>query len=384
DHFNMINDTLGHLAGDELLKLIAVRLREALPADASISRLGGDEFVVLLPTEHADAPRVAERILSCLREPMLLAGRAVYTAASIGIVLVDSSYAHPEELLRDADIAMYHAKRSGRARFAIFDTAMRNRVAEESELESDLRHAIEHHEFAPYYQPIVNVESRAIVSFEALARWNRPGHGIVEASDFVGHAESHGLIAAIDALILDDVCRDAAMLFSHFPDTTVAINVSAAQLTAAGLASSIDGVLRSHSVSTERVRLEITETAVMTNAQQAHATLDQLRRNGIQIIVDDFGAGHSSLAYLHRLPIAGLKIDRSFIAPLATDPQALAIVRSIVALAQTLGFHTVAEGVETIDQLDVLRSLGVVYAQGFLFSPAVELSKLLQFATHAS
>ncbi|HUZ48415.1 MAG TPA: EAL domain-containing protein [Candidatus Dormibacteraeota bacterium] len=384
DHFNMINDTLGHLAGDTLLKLIAVRLREALPAQASLSRLGGDEFVILLSTDTAGAPAVAEHILACLREPMVVTGRAVYTTASIGVVLVDASYSRPEELLRDADIAMYHAKRTGRARYAIFDTEMRERVAAESALENDLHHAIEHDEFVAYYQPIVDVESRAIVSFEALARWNRPGHGVLQAADFIGYAESHGLISAIDASILDSVCRDSAALFRRFPNTTIAINVSATQLTTTKLASQVADALRIHAVSTDLIRLEITETAVMTDAYQAHAALDQLHRNGIKIIVDDFGAGHSSLAYLHRLPIAGLKIDRSFVDPLATDRQAVAIVRSIVALAKTLGFYTVAEGVETIEQFNVLRSLGVSYAQGFLFSPAIELSELLEFEAHAS
>jgi len=384
DHFNMINDTLGHLAGDSLLKLIATRLREALPAHASLSRLGGDEFVILLSTDAANARAVAESILACLREPMVLAGQAIYTAASIGVVLVDASYSRPEELLRDADIAMYHAKRTGRARYAIFDTAMRERVAAESALENDLHHAIEHDEFEAYYQPIVDVESRAIVSFEALARWNRPGHGVVQAADFIGYAESHGLIAAIDASILNSVCRDSATLFGRFPNTTIAVNISASQLATSRLANQVGDALRMHAVSTDRIRLEITETAVMTDAYQAHAVLDQLHGDGMKIIVDDFGAGHSSLAYLHRLPIAGLKIDRSFVDPLATDRQAVAIVRSIVALAKTLGFYTVAEGVETIEQFNVLRSLGVSYAQGFLFSPAIQLSELLEFEAHAS
>ncbi len=384
DHFNMINDTLGHLAGDSLLKLISVRLREALPAHASLSRLGGDEFVILLATDAANARAVAESILASLREPIALGGHPIYTAASIGVVLFDASYTGPEELLRDADIAMYHAKRTGRARYAIFDTEMRERVAAESALENDLHHAIEHDEFEAYYQPIVDVQSRAIVSFEALARWNRPGHGVVQAAEFIGYAESHGLISAIDASILNSVCRDSATLLRRFPNTTIAVNISASQLATAQLANQVGDTLRSHAVSTDLIRLEITETAVMTDAYRAHAVLEQLHGNGIKIIIDDFGAGHSSLAYLHRLPIAGLKIDRSFVDPLASDRQAAAIVRSIVALAKTLGFYTVAEGVETLEQFNVLRSLGVSYAQGFLFSPAIELEELLGLEAHAS
>jgi diguanylate cyclase (GGDEF)-like protein len=384
DRFNMINDTLGHLAGDELLKMIAVRLRDSLPLNATIARLGGDEFVVCATVLPEDAGAFGERILTCLRQPMLLAGRACYTAASIGVVIVDVAYRSPEELLRDADIAMYAAKANGRACYAIFDTKMRSKVAAESDLENALRRAIERREFVPYYQPIVSIETRSVMSFEALVRWNRPGSGVVAASDFIGYAEARGLVNAIDACVLRDVCADAAKLLSHFPKATIAVNVSAANLTSPDLADSIDAALRAHALAPERLKLEITETAIMTNADQARITLDQLRRNGIQILVDDFGVGHSSLTYLHRLPIAGLKIDRSFIAALTTGEQAVAIVRSIVVLAQTLGLYTIAEGVETPEQLAILESLGVVYAQGFFFSPALSLADLLEFSVEST
>jgi diguanylate cyclase (GGDEF)-like protein len=384
DRFNMINDTLGHLAGDELLKMIAVRLRDSLPLNATIARLGGDEFVVCAAVLPEDAGAFAERILACLRQPMLLAGRACYTAASIGVVIVDVAYRSPEELLRDADIAMYAAKANGRACYAIFDTNMRSKVAAESDLENALRRAIERREFVPYYQPIVSIGTRSVTSFEALVRWNRPGSGVVAASDFIGYAEARGLVNAIDASVLRDVCSDAAKLLSHFPKATIAVNVSASNLTSPDLADSIDSALRANALAPERLKLEITETAIMTNADQARITLDQLRRNGIQILVDDFGVGHSSLTYLHRLPIAGLKIDRSFIAALTTGEQAVAIVRSIVALAQTLELYTIAEGVETSEQLAILESLGVVYAQGFFFSPALPLADLLEFSAEST
>ena len=236
DRFNMINDTLGHFAGDELLKLIATRLRTDLPAEALVARLGGDEFLVLAETSVGDAGVFADQILASLHEPMLLGGRAVYTNASIGIVPLDEAYERPEEVLRDADIAMYAAKVRGRNGYAIFDAAMRQKVSADSDLDSDLRNAIERSEFVPYYQPIVSIATRTVISFEALVRWNRPTRGAIAASEFIEFAEAHGLVDAIDAHVLDDVCADAAALFEHFPDATVAVNVSAAHLTAPGFA----------------------------------------------------------------------------------------------------------------------------------------------------
>jgi EAL domain-containing protein (putative c-di-GMP-specific phosphodiesterase class I) len=261
---------------------------------------------------------------------------------------------------------------------------MRTKVAADSDLENALRRAIERREFVPYYQPIVHIATRDITSFEALVRWSRPGSGIVAASDFIGYAEARGLVNAIDALVFTTVCNDAALLFGNFPKASVAVNISAGHLTTPDLAQGIDAALRAHAIAPERIKLEITETAIMTNADAARATLDELRRNGVQILVDDFGVGHSSLTYLHRLPIAGLKIDRSFVAALTSGEQAIAIVRSIVALAQTLELYTIAEGVETAAQLAILEELGVVYAQGFFFSPALSLSDLLDFSQESN
>jgi diguanylate cyclase (GGDEF)-like protein len=380
DRFNMVNETLGHLSGDELLKMIAERLRSALDQEAWVARLGGDEFVVIAPVEPPPAGALADCVLTALREPLLLGGRLVYSTASIGVLVVDSSYGRPEELLRDSDIAMYEAKHRGRGCYIVFDEAMRRQVAAQSDLENALRRAIRRHEFLPYYQPIVDVGSQEPVSFEALVRWERPGRGIVEASEFIPYAERCGLVDAIDDTVLEGVCNDAVELFERFPNATVQVNLSAAHLNVPGLADAIDAVLNSHGVSPSRIKLEITETAIMSDADRAQATLQALRQKGLQIVVDDFGAGHSSLAYLHRLPIAGLKIDRSFVAPLAQDEQAVAIVRSIVALASTLGLYTVAEGVETGAQLDILRQLGVAHAQGFFFSPAVALRTVIAAA----
>lgn len=384
DRFNMINDTLGHPFGDELLKSIAARLHDHLAPRGSVSRLGGDEFLVLAPVDDSELAAFAQRILEIVHEPMLLGGRLLYSGASIGVVAVDPEYQRPEDLLRDADIAMYEAKNRGRGCYAVFDTAMRTRVAAESDLENDLRRAIERHEFVPYYQPIYDVRSEAVVGFEALARWRRPGSGVVGAAEFIGYAERRGLVDAIDTSVMEDVCRDSAAMFEAFPSASVAVNVSAVHLTVPDFAASVDSALRAYSMRPEQLKLEITETAIMRNPDQARATLRLLQGNGVTIVLDDFGAGHSSLAYLHRLPIAGVKIDQSFVAPLTTDQSAVAIVRSIVALAKTLDLYTVAEGVETPEQLEIVRQIGVDQAQGFFFSPPVALGSIVTSAARTS
>lgn len=384
DRFNMINETLGHPFGDELLKSIAARLHDQLAPRGSVSRLGGDEFLVLAPVDDSELGAFAQRILEIVHEPMLLGGRLLYSGASVGVVAVDAQYHRPEELLRDADIAMYEAKSRGRGTYAVFDTAMRTRVAAESDLENDLRRAIERHEFVPYYQPIFDVHTDAVVGFEALARWRRPGSGVVGAAEFIGYAERRGLVDAIDTSLMEDVCRDSAAIFESFPQATVAVNVSAVHLTVQDLAASIDSTLHAYAMRPEQLKLEITETAIMRNPDQARTTLRMLQGNGVTIVLDDFGAGHSSLAYLHRLPIEGIKIDQSFIAPLTTDPSAVAIVRSIVALAKTLDLYTVAEGVETSEQLDIVRQIGVDHAQGFFFSAAVPLGSVVASAARTT
>jgi diguanylate cyclase (GGDEF)-like protein len=380
DRFNMVNDTLGHIAGDELLKLVARRLRESLPADAMVARLGGDEFVVLAPVESNDVEPLARALLQSFKQPVTLQSRTLRVGASFGIVNLSPEYARPDELLRDADIAMFHAKLAGRGRYAIFDLAMRLRVAEASELENDLRRGIEKREFFPCYQALVDIGSASIRSFEALARWQRPGRGLVGAAEFVGFAESHGFIDAIDLIMLEDVCADAAAIREAFPDCAIAVNVSAAHLAAADLVTTVAEALSAHGLSPSALKIEVTETAVMSNEELARTTMAGLRDLGVQIVLDDFGQGHSSLAYLQHLPISGLKIDRCFIEPLGTSPQALAIVRSIVALAGTLGLYTVAEGVENEAQVHVLRELGVDFGQGWLFAPALTLDELLKRA----
>lgn len=380
DRFNLVNDTLGHIAGDELLKSVARRLRADVPPDAMVARLGGDEFVILAPVESDGVEALARSLLESFKQPIVVQSRSLRVGASIGVVSLSEVYARPDELLRDADIAMFHAKLAGRGRYALFDLAMRLRVAEASELENDLRRGIEKREFFPYYQPLFDIETGSIRSLEALVRWQRPGHGLVRAADFVGFAESHGLIDAIDLIVLDAVCEHAATIRTTFPESSIAVNVSAAHLAAVDLVPAVAAALSKHGLSPSALKVEVTETAVMSNEELARGTMTALRDLGVQIVLDDFGQGHSALAYLHHLPIAGLKIDRGFIDPLGTSTQALAIVRSIVALAGTLGLYTVAEGVENEAQLQVLRELGVNLGQGMLFSPPLPLDELLKHA----
>ena len=376
DRFNIINETLGHTAGDDLLRAIGKRLETIIESTDLIARLGGDEFVLVAAVESRSFAEAASLLLAHLSEPIIVRGRTIYPEASIGVVAVEDGYSSPEDLLRDADIAMYAAKDRGRAQFTVFDAAMRRRVAEDSQLEDDLRRAIEHGELLPYYQPIVSMATRRIVAFEALVRWHRNDGTIVPAAEFMHFAEAHGFVEAIDSLVFRAVCVDAKAIFASFPSAVISINVSASELTTQTLADTMEPLMRQHDVHPARLKLEITETAMMTSSEMTLGAIDRLRELGLEFVLDDFGTGYSSLAYLQRLPIGGIKIDRSFVEPLPGDPKAVEIVRSVVALARSFGLSTTAEGVETGAQCELLSSLGVDHAQGFFFSPAVEVEAL--------
>lgn len=383
DRFYVVNDSMGHATGDALLTAIAARIEEVIPPHALLARLGGDEFVLLLPSEGSvvrEAVAVAEDVLEALRNPFTIEGREVFSGASIGIVHLDASYDNAERLLRDADISMYHAKTAGRAGYAVFDPSMRDRVAHQLELESGLRGAVERDEIVAHYQPIVRIEDGTVVAFEALARWNRGGKGtFVSAGEFIGVAERTGMLRAIDAALFEQICRDAKVVLAHHPDLKFSINISASDLTRPSLLADTDATMQRFNVAASAFKIEITETAVMGDAERALAVLGELRARGFEIAVDDFGVGYSSLSYLQRLPIRGLKIDRSFIVSLPTDGQALEITRAIVALAKTLGLTVTAEGVERRDQLEVLSKMGVDFAQGYWYSPAVNLERAQSF-----
>ncbi|MGA8839314.1 MAG: EAL domain-containing protein [Candidatus Aquilonibacter sp.] len=373
DRFNVINETLGHLAGDELLRLIALRLAGEAPGDM-LATLGGDEFVIIAHGDEHAARKKAERAMELIAQPLVLGGRNIRPHASIGITFVGTAYAKPDDLLRDAGIAVNEAKRRGRQRIVVFDAAMRRQAAEDAELETSLRHAIERRELVPYYQPIVNIATGAIASFEALVRWNHPGRGIVEAGQFMQFAESHALVHEVDSLVLPQVVGHCTTLFGLIPEASVAVNLSAAELSDRDLAGRIETLLAEHKISPSRLKLEITETSMMMPSDEATANLEQLRGIGVQLVLDDFGTGYSSLAYLQRLPVVGLKIDRSFVEHITRDPRIEELVRNIVALAHTFSLYTVAEGVENREQLNILTKIGVAFAQGYLYSPAVDIA----------
>jgi diguanylate cyclase (GGDEF)-like protein len=377
DRFYVVNDSFGHAAGDLLLTAIAERLDSVIPPHALLARLGGDEFVLLLAGASPvlkEAKDTAEAILDALRAPFFLGDRELYTGASIGVMVVDESYMDADAILRDADLSMYRAKGAGRGRYAIFDRSMRDQAAHQLSLEGDLRGAVERGEIEPYYQPIVRLSDRALVGFEALVRWNRSGHGMLTAGDFVPLAEQSGLLRAIDVAMFEQVCQDAVVLTAGSPGVKISVNLSASDLTRAPVLPDIESALERFGVDPKMFTLEITETAVMEDADRALSVLHALRARGFDIVVDDFGVGYSSLSYLQRLPVRGVKIDRSFIVSLPADTQALEIVRGIVALAKTLGLYVTAEGAETEDQVTLLTSLGVDYGQGFWFSHPLDLA----------
>ncbi|MFZ5550548.1 MAG: putative bifunctional diguanylate cyclase/phosphodiesterase [Pseudomonadota bacterium] len=382
DRFKLVNDSLGHEAGDELLRQIAQRVKQTLrPGDgmAPLStlgdvagRLGGDEFVVLLDhiRQPADAQRVAQRLLDALGAPYALAGRHVQSSASIGIVTSDVSSATVESVLRDADTAMYEAKRRGRGRYVVFDPEMHRRIRHALELEADLRQALQRDEFFVAYQPIVALPERRPQTLEALVRWHHPARGLVSPADFVPLAEEAGLIEALGEFVLRRACADLADWQKHLGDRaprSVSVNLSRAQLRPARLAATVRAALADSGLAPAALRLEITETLAM-QGESSLAVLAELRRMGIGLALDDFGTGYSSLASLDQLPIDTVKIDRAFVAKMVSSPYQAALVKSTVQVADTLGLRVVAEGVETESQAAALVALGCHAAQGFLFS----------------
>lgn len=373
DRFKNINDSLGHRAGDQLLIAIARRLEQfSRPAD-TVARLGGDEYAILLDglQRHDDAPIFAERLQKELGKPFALAGQEVYITASVGIALGDTSYDDPESILRDADTAMYRAKEKGKACYEVFDAGMHARAVALLRLENDLRRAIERQEFSVHYQPIVSLETRRVVGFEALVRWRHPERGFVPPDEFIPLAEEVGLVAEIDRWVLREACRQMVVWQELSPSNRSLIlsaNLSSKELTQPGVVGEIKRVLEETGFDARSLRLEITESAVMENAEASAVMLSELRDIGVRISIDDFGTGYSSLSYLHRFPVTTLKIDRSFINLMNEDSESFEIIRTIMTLANNLGMDTVAEGVETERQAAQLRLLRCEYGQGYLFS----------------
>jgi diguanylate cyclase (GGDEF)-like protein/PAS domain S-box-containing protein len=369
DRFKTINDTLGHGVGDLVLREVAWRLRETLPAHDVVARPGGDELIVLLPNaaHRADADRIAQHLMKVLREPLSVRGRELYVSASAGVALFPEHGRDAEALVAHADAAMYRAKGAGGNRYAVYDGSIEAAASDRLALENDLWHALARSELRPLYQPIVDVATRRVVGCEALVRWDHPTRGVVDPGDFIAIAEETGTIVALDRWMLREACRFASRMRRHAPDFRISVNLSPRDLREADLPDVVAAVLAEHRLPVDALTVEVTEHVVLDDA-----VLPALRRLcalGVRVEVDDFGVGYSSLAYLKRLPVTGLKVDRAFIADLAHDAYDQAIVSSIMAVAKALGLHVTAEGIETPGQLELLAQLGCDEAQGYLFAP---------------
>jgi diguanylate cyclase (GGDEF)-like protein/PAS domain S-box-containing protein len=381
DRFKVVNDSLGHFVGDELLIAISKKIKTCLRPSDVIARLGGDEFTILITIKNeADAIRVANRIQERISVPFHIESYEVFTSASVGIIISDQNRRNAEEYLRDADTAMYRAKDQGKARYEIYDRQMHTRSINILQVETDLRRAIEHKEFRVFYQPIIDLQSGELCEFEALIRWQHPKQGLVFPDHFISIAEETGLIVPIGSWVIEESCRQVLEWERKFDlPLKISVNLSAKQLTHPFLVSKIQKVLEDFNLLPSRLKLEVTESTVMDNTEAALKTIRDLNLIGVRLSTDDFGTGYSSLSYLHLFPFERIKIDRSFISKMDTDIKSEAIVRSILMLGQNLEIDIVAEGIENEEQLWQLRTLGCKFGQGYLFSKpvnAVEVEKL--------
>jgi len=386
DRFKLINDGYGHQAGDRLLVEIAHRLRRAVRPGDTVARLGGDEFTVLIPDikGQEEAVSVAQRIHTALSKPFQVGDHEVFTSASTGIAISSAQYDNPDEILRDADIAMYQAKANGRARHFMYDESMHPLLLSQLHLENDLRRALEREEFVLHYQPIVDALSGRIVACEALVRWQHPERGLLPPGEFLSMAEETGLINPIGEWVLRTGCRQAARWMhecSGFTSPAVSINLFSRQFTRAELVVYIQEVLDEFKLPPDRLQLEITESAIIDVPELAIEVMRRLRDLGIKVHLDDFGTGYSSLAYLQRFAIDTLKIDRGFIQRIGSDGGGAEIIQTIISLARNLGMDALAEGIEKPEQLTAVRDMGCGFAQGFLFAkplPPDEILELIQ------
>lgn len=388
DRFKVVNDSLGHLVGDELLLAIAHRLKISLRENDTLARLGGDEFGILLedPTNMNMVLEVAENILQQLSLPFKLTRYEVFMNASIGIAWGNKEYDIPEYLLRDADTAMYRAKALGRARYHVFDPIMYQEAIQLLELENDLRRAVARQEFIVYYQPIVSLYTGKIAGFEALVRWKHPQRGLIPPSDFIPVAEETGLISDINTWVLQSACQQLHLWENHPEITqpiTMSVNLSARMFSQPNLIAQIDEILYETKVNPENLELEITESVIMENIHAVKTILQQLQERRIKLVMDDFGTGYSSLSYLHSFPLSALKIDKSFVKRMQENQEDMGLVPAMIGIADSMGMRTIAEGVETREQLDQLRSLNCEFAQGFLFSQPIEQQSVIHLLTKA-
>lgn len=385
NRFKTINDSLGHSMGDRLIRSVGKRLGEMVREDDMVARFSGDKFGIILSDLllRDEALAFADRLNKRVAEPYTIEGRQVFTNVKIGIAFGNSRYVEAEDILRDADIAMYYAK-DNNENHVIFDQKMHIRAVTRMQLETDLRYAIERKEFELFYQPIIGLESAELIGFEALVRWNHPTRGLVPPNEFIPISESTGLIVPMTIQILHSACNQVALWQSRNPGSpplSVAVNLSGKHFAHPNLVDQINAVLEETRISPSSLKLELTESAVMENAETAILMLQQIKKTGVQISIDDFGTGYSSLSYLHRFPIDLLKVDRSFVSAMEENTENGEIVRTVIALAKALNLKVVAEGIESIHQFHQLRILGCEYGQGYLFSkplPVAEIEKLLQ------
>jgi diguanylate cyclase (GGDEF)-like protein/PAS domain S-box-containing protein len=399
DGFKLVNDSLGHAVGDKLLVAVANRLERSLRQSDTVSRLdesftiarlGGDEFAIILNdlADQSGASRVAGRLLEQLGQPFLIDDKELFTSMSVGIALSTLGHPQAEDYLRDADTAMYRAKAQGKGRYEVFDADMRNRITQRLEVENDLRRALERDELQNYYQPIISLENGTIVAFEALMRWHHPTRGLLEPGEFITVAEETGMIRELGWCALSAACRQIAVwrtVHASFANLSMNVNLSVKQFLDPNFSAKLEALLREFDLPDGTLKLELTESSIMSDSTAAIAILSQCKSLGVRLAVDDFGTGYSSLSYLHRFPLDTLKIDRSFTEAIRTGTKEESMIaRTIMPLAQDLGLEVVAEGVETVEQAKLLKELRCKYAQGYLFSRPVDAEAVLEMLAKAA
>lgn len=384
DRFKTINDTLGHLTGDQLLVAVAERLTQAVRSFDTVSRLGGDEFAILLESlqNSAEACKVARRIIEQLSAPIVIYGKEISTNCSVGIVLGSTQSQNIEELLRNADIAMYRAKEKGRGRYEVFDTEMYRQIVAYSQLENELRLAIAENQLTVYYQPIISLPTQKIVSFEALVRWLHPTRGLISPAEFIPIAEDTGLITQIDLWVLREACRQLKVWQqknSYSASLVISVNLSSRHFTQADCVRRIKAILDEVDIEPSYIRLEITETTLIKNTSSAVKILAELKALGFTLSLDDFGTGYSSLCYLQQFPLDVLKIDRCFISQLHHNCKNATLAKAMIDIAHQLDLKVVAEGVETVAELAFLSQHSCDSIQGYLYSPPLATTELKEF-----
>ncbi|MBN2044673.1 MAG: EAL domain-containing protein [Anaerolineales bacterium] len=390
DNFQVINDSLGYAAGDEILVKLSMRLldnlreQDAVSRSDAIARFGGDEFSIFLDdiTSERDAFLVADRLKEVLAQPIKIQGQEIYISTSMGITMYTPDYLLPEELLRDAEIAMYRAKEQGKAQIVIYDNVMHNSLVQRLKLETELRRGMNNGEFHLYYQPIISLEDEKVVGLEALLRWHSSSRGYMEPGAFFSALHTSGLIKQLDEWVLNYAARDAVKLIKIFPVDPpfyISVNISANLIQKPDLIEMIDKILKKNRLNTGSLRLEITEKADLGNSQNSQDMFKALQKRGIRLSLDDFGVGYSTLSYLLNFPADALKIDQSFIHALEINPESIKILETLQALASHLDMRLVAEGIETRKQLNQLKNVGCEYGQGFLFSKALPFEEVVEY-----